>query len=175
MALKSILQVPSLADRLTSVRIERFDPVGANFQNCVTSGLIPLLAYVPNLTNTEISAGKAIVGGTLVDVASVTPTFTASVWNYVWVDDAGVLQTGTEWPGSGNFAPDAQGIGTSVVELRAERIGGGNGRVYHVNFTATDASGASCSGTVLVSVPVNQGPNGAAVDDGPLHDAALPE
>jgi len=76
-------------------------------------------------------------------------------------------------PGSGNFAPDAQGIGTSVVELRAERAGNGNGRVYHVSFTATDGQGGSCSGVVLVGVPLNQGPNGAPVDDGPLYDAAI--
>jgi len=43
----------------------------------------------------------------------------------------------------------------------------------HVSFTATDGQGGSCSGVVLVGVPLNQGPNGAPVDDGPLYDAAI--
>ena len=32
----------------------------------------------------------------------------------------------------------------------AERIEGGNGRVYHISFTATDEYGAECSGEVQV-------------------------
>lgn len=77
-------------------------------------------------------------------------------------------------PGSGNTAPDGQGVGTSTAEVRAERVGaGGNGRYYHISFTATDSFGNSCSGVVLVSVPKSQGRNGAAIDDGPLFDSTL--
>ena len=36
-----------------------------------------------------------------------------------------------------NTAPDGAGIGTGVVEVRAERQGSGNGRVYEVQFTAS--------------------------------------
>ena len=71
----------------------------------------------------------------------------------------------------GNTMPDAAGVDTALAQVRAERDGKGNGRVYHINFTATDASG-SCSGTVKVSVPVsNQKRGGEAVDDGPLYDS----
>ena len=52
--------------------------------------------------------------------------------------------------------------------LRAERAGKGNGRVYHVNFTARDATG-SCTGEVLVAVPKSK--KHVAVDDGPLYDS----
>jgi predicted extracellular nuclease len=74
--------------------------------------------------------------------------------------------------GEGNFAPDGAGIGTDRAYVRAERAGNGNGRVYHIAFMAADETG-SCTGTVLVSVPLSR--NGTpAVDDGPLYDSTLP-
>lgn len=76
--------------------------------------------------------------------------------------------------GDGSFTPDGQGIGTATAEVRAERVGGSNGRYYHINFTASDGNGGFCSGVVQVSVPKNMGKNGAAVDDGPLFDASIP-
>jgi len=39
------------------------------------------------------------------------------------------------------------------VNLRAERDGRGDGRVYRLAFTATDEHGAECTGTALVGVP----------------------
>jgi predicted extracellular nuclease len=77
--------------------------------------------------------------------------------------------------GDGYTAPDAAGLGTSLAQLRAERDGGGNGRVYHINFSAADSFGNSCSGTVQVTVSVNRADEGAAVDDGPLYDSTIAE
>ena len=54
--------------------------------------------------------------------------------------------------GDGDTSPDAAVSGNHIL-LRAERAGTGNGRVYVVQFTATDDQGGSCSGTVKVSVP----------------------
>ena len=52
------------------------------------------------------------------------------------------------------------------VQVRAERDGSRNGRVYRINFTVTDSGGNSTTVTAKVSVPKSQ--NGAqAVDDGP--------
>jgi hypothetical protein len=66
--------------------------------------------------------------------------------------------------GDGNTSPDAVAGATAArVQLRAERAGGGDGRVYLIAYTATDPSGASCSGTVTVSVPHDQ--NGASAVD----------
>jgi hypothetical protein len=67
-------------------------------------------------------------------------------------------------------APDGSGLGTPTAQLRAERVGNGNGRVYHVGYTADDGL-ATCTGEVVVSVPKSQGKNGAAVDDGPQYDS----
>lgn len=61
----------------------------------------------------------------------------------------------------------------AVGLLRAERDGGNDGRVYHINFTATGASG-SCTGSVTVGVPHSQGNNGGPVDQGPLYNSPLP-
>jgi hypothetical protein len=45
--------------------------------------------------------------------------------------------------------------GSLTMDLRAERNGAGNGRVYTINVTCTNASGAA-SRTISVSVPHNQ-------------------
>ncbi|HEX7312568.1 MAG TPA: choice-of-anchor Q domain-containing protein [Pyrinomonadaceae bacterium] len=54
------------------------------------------------------------------------------------------------------------------VQLRSERKSNGNGRVYIITFTVTDASGNVGTTTTTVNVPHSQ--NGsAAVDDGPSY------
>jgi YVTN family beta-propeller protein len=77
-------------------------------------------------------------------------------------------------PGSGNTGPDGTGVGTATPSVRAERDGGGDGRVYHIAFTATNGGGGSCTGAVTVGVPKSQGHKGGPVDEGPLYDSTLP-
>ena len=55
--------------------------------------------------------------------------------------------------GSGNTTFDAMGIGTNAPQVRAERSGRGDGRVYRIAFDATDGKGGQCSGNVRVEVP----------------------
>lgn len=57
----------------------------------------------------------------------------------------------------GDSCPDAQGIGTATVQLRAQRTGQGKGRIYSLAFTATDKFGQTCQGIVKVCVPHDQG------------------
>ncbi|MEA2600882.1 MAG: hypothetical protein QOF89_1874 [Acidobacteriota bacterium] len=71
-------------------------------------------------------------------------------------------------------APDATGIGTDGVSVRADRAGGGDGRVYRLSFTATDPQGASCTGTVAVCVPHDQGQGRTCGDGGGLFDSTAP-
>ena len=47
--------------------------------------------------------------------------------------------------GGGDVAPDAVIQADGTVLLRAERANSGDGRVYHVAFTASDGYGGSCS------------------------------
>lgn len=75
---------------------------------------------------------------------------------------------------SNSPAPDGQGVGTSTASVRAERDGGGNGRFYHIGFTASDGQGGSCTGTVRVVVPKSQGKSDSPVDGGALYDSTIP-
>jgi K319-like protein/HYR domain-containing protein len=72
--------------------------------------------------------------------------------------------------GDGDTGPDAVILGERVA-LRAERAGYGNGRVYDVAFTATDALGAACDGRVEVRVPISLKSGGLAWDDGQVFDS----
>ena len=68
--------------------------------------------------------------------------------------------------GDGDSSPDAAaGATADSVRLRAERQGGGDGRVYRIAFAGEDPDGASCTGTATVGVPHDQR-GGAAVDSG---------
>jgi hypothetical protein len=55
------------------------------------------------------------------------------------------------------------GIGSPAAQVKAERDGTGDGRVYRVQFEAVDPSGASCTGQVAVCVPHDLG-NRSCVD-----------
>jgi hypothetical protein len=80
--------------------------------------------------------------------------------------------TQDEWVnglGDGDTSPDAI-IQGEKMQLRAERSGKENGRVYQVSFTADDGFGGRCTGSVTVCVPHDRQP-GTCVDDGQLYDA----
>jgi Beta-propeller repeat len=68
--------------------------------------------------------------------------------------------------------PDATGLGTAEPRVRASRAGVGDGRVYHLTFTATDPRGASCTGAVAVCVSHDQGKRSTCGDGGRLVDSA---
>ena len=72
--------------------------------------------------------------------------------------------------GDGKTRPDGVLL---PLQVRAERAGTGNGRVYHVSFVASDGQGGTCSGTVAVCVPHDQSPP-TCVDDGPAYDSTEP-
>jgi hypothetical protein len=59
--------------------------------------------------------------------------------------------------GDGNTSPDWRIIDDLLVELRAERSGGGSGRIYAVTVRCTDDSGNSSTRSVQVPVAHDQG------------------
>jgi len=77
--------------------------------------------------------------------------------------------------------PDAT-IQNGLVSVKAERILGtvtvngvsyvGNGRVYHIFFTANDGRGGTCSGKVVVGVPHVR--TATPVDDGAIFNSLTP-
>ncbi len=86
-----------------------------------------------------------------------------------------ISRASTDEPDDANGAGDGNTTNDIViaadcksVQLRAERIGNGNGRVYTITLKVTDASGNVGTATAKVTVPHSQ--NGSpAVDDGPDH------
>ena len=72
-------------------------------------------------------------------------------------------------PGSGNTINDIViSSDCHSIQLRKERDGGGNGRVYTVFFRVTDASGNRTTNSVKATVPLDQSGT-PAVDDGPAY------
>jgi YVTN family beta-propeller protein len=127
-----------------------------NPPNCAGATASPNLIWPPNhkFVPIQISGVTNPAGGAL------TLTVT-SIFQDEPVDS----------PGSGNTGPDATGVGTASPAVRAERDGGGDGRVYHISFTATSAGG-SCTGQVTVGVPHDK--SSTPVDGGPLYDSTQP-
>jgi hypothetical protein len=79
--------------------------------------------------------------------------------------------------GDGDTSPDAvlTSPASNKVQIRAERSGLFDGRVYHLSFTATDPSGASCTGTLTVGVPHDQGRHDVPIDSAPpSYNSLLP-
>ncbi|MEP7126769.1 MAG: hypothetical protein ABJE95_37915, partial [Byssovorax sp.] len=70
--------------------------------------------------------------------------------------------------GDGNTDPDIVNLGCDGVDLRAEREGPGDGRVYTLGFHVEDAAGHGVDGTCHVTVPHDQGGK-TAVDSGPAY------
>lgn len=78
--------------------------------------------------------------------------------------------------GEGDTSPDATiGTGGSFA-VRAEREGGGDGRVYAIAFSASDGRGGSCTSTLSAAVvPHDQGNGSTAVNSAPpWYDSTLP-
>ena len=59
--------------------------------------------------------------------------------------------------GSGGTCPDARIGDDGQVQVRVERSGQGNGRVYRIAFLASDDGGGVCEGVVTVCVPHDRG------------------
>jgi hypothetical protein len=58
--------------------------------------------------------------------------------------------------GDGDTAPDWIIVDAHHVQLRAERAGTGEGRIYTITITSTDSAGNSSIQTTQVVIPKNQ-------------------
>jgi hypothetical protein len=76
--------------------------------------------------------------------------------------------------GDESTGPDGRGVGTATAEIRSDRDGGGDGRVYHIFFEAVDATGGTCSGVVRVGVTHDQSTPLDVIDGGPIYDSTAP-
>ena len=66
------------------------------------------------------------------------------------------LVTGASNEPPGHFAPDIVITG-GLVQLRAERLGDGTGRIYTLMATVKNKAGTSASATATCTVPHDQG------------------
>lgn len=84
--------------------------------------------------------------------ANVTDNCSGVTWS--------VTSVGSDEPvngtGDGDTAPDWSITGGHAVNLRSERAGTGDGRVYTITITARDGAGNRTTGTTQVSVPHSQ-------------------
>ena len=84
-------------------------------------------------------------------------------------DEATATEKGA---GGQKHVPDASGVGTDTASVRAERSGKQDGRVYQIQFLASDGRGGACEGSVMVNVPHDQySEDCPAVDSGQNYDA----
>jgi hypothetical protein len=91
------------------------------------------------------------------------------------VDEAGtILSVYSDEPedvgggGDGNTSDDIILVDHSTLMVRAERQGGGNGRVYGVSFEVVDSEGNEAADICYAYVPHDQS-GSTAVDDGPAY------
>lgn len=124
--------------------------------DCTNAAADPDYLWPPNHKFAEV----AVIGVTDPDGDTVIITIDS-------IDQDEATETAV---GAGNFCPDATGVGTSFAQVRAERSGTGDGRVYHIGFTADDGRGLTCSRTVTVCVPHDKSDAGC-IDGGPLFDS----
>lgn len=124
--------------------------------DCSQAYADPGKLWPPNHKMKEIH----ILGVTDPDGDPVTITVTG-----VWQDEP------TEGLGDGDVSPDATILGDHV-EVRAERSGIEDGRVYHIYYRAEDDKIGICESVVTVEVPHDV--KDTAVDGGPLYDSTLP-
>lgn len=84
--------------------------------------------------------------------ANVTDNCSAVTWT--------VTAVGSDEPangtGDGDTEPDSSITGGHAVNLRAERAGSGDGRIYTITIVAMDAAGNRTTGSTTVSVPHSQ-------------------
>jgi len=76
--------------------------------------------------------------------------------------------------GAGDTSPDGFGVGTDQAQIRAERSGKGNGRVYAITFESDDGRGGICTGQVTVGVPHDKGKGRVPIGDGQNYDSTQP-
>jgi Putative metal-binding motif/Prenyltransferase and squalene oxidase repeat len=185
-----ILDTASLAVGATHAATRPFSTVGLATKTYIAV----LIAVLPGsgLEQTLASANLTVVN-TPPDCAGATPEHD-DLWppNHRFVDvviggvtdpDGDPVTTTivsvfqdepTDGSGDGSTCPDAQGTGTSTAQVRSERSGNEDGRVYHIRFQSEDGRGASCTGVVTVCVPHDQGHgDDTCVDQGPVFDSAV--
>ena len=149
------------------------DPHGLSSQDTVTITVLDNSLPVITLTGQTIVLGSSNHQYETINLSSLVASASDSCDPTVDLSDVVISQATSDEAENGNgdgntpndivIAPDCKS-----VQLRAERAGGGNGRVYTITFLVRDTAGNTTTATAKVTVPKSN--NGtAAVDDGPQY------
>ncbi len=91
-----------------------------------------------------------------------------------WLVNGVTQDEPTNGLGDGDTAIDAVLGSGNQLQVRAERSGLGDGRVYRIAFTVTDGRGGSCTGVAKVGVPHDQSPSGRTpIDSGGVFNSLV--
>jgi len=154
----------SVTTTRTGVPDGNFFPVGTTTINyTATDGSGNTTSATQNVT--VIDSTPPVITGAAVDKPTLWPPNHRMVdvtVNYAATDNCGtvgaVLSVSSNEPvngkGDGNTAPDWEVVDAHHVRLRAERAGGGSGRIYQITITAIDSQGNTSN--QMVSVRVEQ-------------------
>ncbi len=144
------------------------------FNNCASSAMQLVTAIMPHDQPPDCS--KAVVSPNILwppdhKLVSIAITGVADPdGDPVTVTVTGITQDEPlNGLGDGDTCPDGFGVGTNQPQIRAERSGLGNGRVYRIAFTASDGKGGTCTGAVTVGVPHDK--KDTPIDDGQNYDS----
>ena len=147
--------VPDASVLATSVAVasDTSDPVSTNNS---AAAAITVTNTLPTVTGVSASTTRLWPANhKMVDVAI----------GYAAADQCGPVTTvlsvtsseAVDGAGDGNTSPDWEVVSGNLVRLRAERSGGGAGRVYTITVSATDAAGQTSQSSVAVTVPHSNG------------------
>jgi hypothetical protein len=161
-----------------------FFPVGDTLVTC-TSEVGPTCTFRVTVTDDEapvITTNSAITlwppnhKYVTFNVSDLVASVTDNCDEGVGVSSVTIASVSSDEPenssGDGNTLNDIViAANCKSLQLRSERMGGSNGRVYTIAVTVSDSSGNSSTVSLKVTVPHSQ--NGAAaVDDGPAYTVA---
>ncbi len=152
-----------------SVSALQFDPAATNNSSTFTTTLNhnPVCTAVtagPNLWPPNHKLRTITLSG------ATDPDGNPLTWNVT-----GVTQDEpTNGLGDGDTPIDAVLGSGPKLQVRSERSGLGDGRVYRIAFTVIDGKGGSCTGIAKVGVPHDQSPTGSVpVDSGAVFNSLV--
>jgi hypothetical protein len=115
----------------------------------VTTTKSPITLWPPNHEYAVISLDQCVTSVVDQCDGSLSPLTQGQITSVTSNEPANAL-------GSGNTCNDIVLVDHDTVNLRAERDGGGQGRVYTIHFTESDLHGNSTPATCIVQVPHDQ-------------------